>query len=158
MDTITKLALSVEHPVLETVGMFLHELLVYPAVIIALLLIGERKMEKRKKIFLALIVTFLVVTGIKYAMAIERPCIEDNGWCPHTYSFPSTHAAIAFTLMTGFLNKKSYPLYLLFALFVSFTRLNLGVHTFYDVAAALPIAMFCYYATALVYERVMKDG
>jgi membrane-associated phospholipid phosphatase len=138
--------------------MILHEPFVYAVAVIGLLLIGERKVEKQKKIILALLVTMVAVTAVKHAMSIERPCIEESGWCPHTYSFPSMHAAVAFTLMTGFLNKKSYPLYLMFALFVSFTRLNIGVHTFYDIAAALPIALFCYYAVALAYERVIGDG
>ncbi|MBU0532270.1 phosphatase PAP2 family protein [Candidatus Micrarchaeota archaeon] len=153
MDTITSIAMSVDCPGINEIGMILQNPAVYLAVIIALLLIGERRNEKRVKVLFSLILTFLLVTGIKYVMAKERPCVEGE-WCPDGYSFPSTHAAIAFTLMTAFLNKKSYPAYLLFALFVAFTRLNLGVHTFYDVAGALPVAMISYYITDVVWGRI----
>jgi membrane-associated phospholipid phosphatase len=55
--------------------------------------------------------------------------------------------------MTGFLNKKSYPLFLLFALFVSFTRMNLGVHVFEDIAGALPVALISYYLIDIAWKR-----
>jgi membrane-associated phospholipid phosphatase len=60
--------------------------------------------------------------------------------------------------MIAFLNRRSYPLYLLFALFVSFTRLNLGVHAFVDIAAALPIAAIGYYAVDMAWNAGKKKG
>ena len=66
--------------------------------------------------------------------------------CPTSYSFPSIHAAAAFALMLSFINKQSYPVYLLFGLFVSFTRIYLGVHQLEDITASLAIAAVCFYA------------
>jgi len=55
--------------------------------------------------------------------------------------------------MTAFIRKKLFPAYLLFALFVSFTRINLGVHLFWDIAAALPVALISYYITLIVVDN-----
>ena len=118
MDAITTLAMSIQNPVLHEIGMILQNPLIYAGLIFGLVLLAERREKKRVKIILALALTFLLVSGIKHIIAKERPCV-DMEWCPQDYSFPSMHAAIAFTLMTGFLNKKSYPLFLVFALFVA---------------------------------------
>lgn len=152
MDSITAWALSVDGPALKAVGLFLDNAIAYGAVVLALLFIGERRKEKRVKMLASLLVTVLAVWAVKYAMAHERPCAGEE-WCPEDYSFPSMHAATAFVLMTGFLNKKSYPLFLLFALFVAFTRLNIGVHVFGDIAGALPIAMISYYLTDIYWRE-----
>jgi membrane-associated phospholipid phosphatase len=158
MDTIAAAAVSIDNPLLTAAGLVLDSSLIYAAIVLALLLIGESRNEKRIKVAASLLLTFLAVAGIKYALAQERPCAGED-WCPESYSFPSTHAAIAFTLMTGFLNKKSYAFYLLFALFVSFTRLNLGVHVFIDIAGALPVALLSYYFTDIVWmERDERPG
>ncbi|MEW6036198.1 MAG: phosphatase PAP2 family protein [Candidatus Micrarchaeota archaeon] len=157
MDTITSIALSVDSPILKAAGMVLDGSIAYAAIVLALVLIGESRNDKRLKLMASLALTALLVTIVKTALAHERPCSAE-AWCPPGYSFPSTHAAIAFTLMTGFLNKKSYPLFLLFALFVSFTRMNLGVHVFEDIAGALPVALISYYLTDMAWKMRAGSG
>lgn len=155
MDSITAIALGIHNPLLTAVGMALDSTAIYAILILALMLLGEPREAKRKKIVASLFLTFLLATALKYAMGRERPCIDES-WCPDDNSFPSMHAAIAFTLMAGFLNKKSYAAYLAFALFVSFTRLNMGVHVFLDIAGALPIALISYYLTDIIWRE--KDA
>ena len=156
MDTITVIALSIDNPIIKTVGMLLESSLIYGGLILALLLLGERRNEKRVKILLSLIIAGLAATAIKALIAEARPCAGES-WCPEGYSFPSMHAVLAFTLMTGFFNKKSYAFYLFFALFVSFTRLNLGVHIFQDVAGALPVALISYYITDKLWRMYVGE-
>ena len=156
MDMITRGALSVDSPLLQEIGMLMQNPFIYAALVLGVLFLGERRQRKQIKILLSLALTLMLVTGIKNFMEVERPCVEGD-WCPTDYSFPSMHAAIAFTLMTAFLNKKSYIGYLFFALFVSFTRLNIGVHTFYDIAGALPIALLSYYLTVVIYRGLIND-
>ena len=155
MDAITSIAMSIDIPILETIAMAIHNDIFYALLVIAIAFMGEQRKDKRLKIAFSLLLTFLLVFGLKELLAVERPCMDFES-CPEDYSFPSMHAAIAFTLMTAFMNKRSYALYLLFALFVSFTRLNLGVHTFYDIAAALPVALLSYYLATVVYEGDSK--
>lgn len=156
MDAITRFALSVNNEAVRVAGLFLGDPFIYAAVLVVLLFLGERRGEKRNKVILSLIITLLMAVTVKYAMARERPCTTE-GWCPDDYSFPSIHAALAFTLMTAFVNKRSYVFYMFFALFVSFTRLNLGVHIFQDAAAALPIALVSYYITDILW-KTRKGG
>lgn len=145
ISSITEWALSVQNPLLHAIGSAFDQDAIYAVILLALLLIGERRNEKRMKVFAVLLLAFLVATGVKYAMAHPRPCLGAD-YCPSGYSFPSLHATTAFVLAIAFLGKRNYWFYAIFALFVSFTRLNLGVHVFIDVAAGLPIALFCYYA------------
>jgi membrane-associated phospholipid phosphatase len=153
----TALALSIDNPLLKAIGLLIDNDFFYTALILAMVFVGENRNEKRLKILATLVVVVVVGVAIKGAMAHPRPCTGETG-CPTDYSFPSMHAIAAFTLMIAFLNKRAYPLYLLFALFVSFTRLNLGVHVFVDIAAALPIALVGYYAVDMAWNAWKKKG
>lgn len=153
VDTITTIAMSIDEPILKAIGTILEDTVIYAVVILILLFVGEPRNKKRAKVLLSLAIAAILMLGVKEILAHERPCINIEG-CPDGYSFPSGHATIAFTLMTAFLNKKSYSLYCLFALFVGFSRLNMGVHVFWDVAGALPLAMLSYYITNKIWERV----
>ena len=148
MDTITAAALSVDVPELHQIGLLLDDTLVFAGLLLLAIIIGESRPRKRMKIVAAVALAIIAAFLIKGALGRERPCAGES-WCPADYSFPSIHASAAFALMCGFLGKRSFPGYLLFALFTAFTRLNIGVHTFVDIAAALPIAMVCYYAVHL---------
>ncbi len=152
MDTLTTLALSVNNPILTEIGTLLGNSYVFAALVLALVFFAERRDGKRLKLLLSLLLCIIIVSLIKGVLMEARPCAGLE-WCPWGYSFPSMHAAVAFTLMIGFIDKKSFPLFLLFALFVSFTRLNLGVHVFHDIAGALPMAIVAYYVTDLLWKR-----
>lgn len=152
MDTISSLALAVDIPLIKEVGVLLGNSFIYAGIVVLMMILAEKRDGKRLKILLSLILTFIAVSAIKSAIALERPCAGED-WCPWGYSFPSAHAAVAFALMIAFVDKKSYPLFLLFALFVSFSRLNLGVHVFHDIAGALPIAIISYYVTDILWKR-----
>lgn len=155
MDSITAISRGFDNPILTLIGMALDSSAIYAILILALIVIGEAREGKRKKIVVSLAVALMLATALKYAFMHERPC-TGLYWCPEDYAFPSMHATIAFTLMTGFLNKRGYPIFLGFALFVSFTRLNLGVHSFLDIAGALPVALISYYLTDVIWRG--KDG
>jgi len=151
MDAITAVALSLDNPVLKAAGSLIANEFFYAALILALVFLGEPRNGKRLKILATLAMVLVLGVAIKQAMAQPRPCAGEI-WCPADYSFPSTHALVAFTLMIAFLGGKNYAFYLLFALLVSFSRLNTGVHGFIDVAAALPIAVLGYYAADLAWN------
>lgn len=156
MDAISILALSIQHPLLRAVDLFFDSAIVYIAIIVTLLVISEHRNDKRRKIVLSLVAALLIATAVKFILVHERPCVGQVD-CPTDYSFPSLHATIAFTLMCGFLNKKNFPLFMLFALFIAFTRLNLGVHIFQDIAGALPVALIAYYLTDIFWKKIKRD-
>ena len=79
MDAITSIALSIDSPILHEIGMLIQNPFVYAVLILGVLWLGERRLKKQKKIVFSLILTLLLVLGIKNLMAIERPCI-DSDW------------------------------------------------------------------------------
>ena len=157
MDAITALALSVQNPFISAIGYLLNQDLLYGAIILGMVIAGEWKNDKRLKIFLSLAIALALALAVKQVVAEPRPCAGAN-WCPLDYAFPSTHAVLAFVLVASFLKKKSFPFFLAFALFVSFTRVNIGVHVFADILGAIPIALLAYYATEITWKWVEMNG
>ncbi len=89
-----------------------------------------------------------VSQGMKEYFQIPRGCIpETNIYCLDSFSFPSGHTAIAFTVFAGifsiFRRRKYLPI-LIIPFVVAASRLALGVHTIYDVVggAAVGLAVF----------------
>jgi membrane-associated phospholipid phosphatase len=153
--SITRSAASIQHEWLEAIGLLLNEPVIFLLIIVGLGLFFERKNEERIHLAAALLITFILVSAIKSTLAVERPCIAMPGAvCPIGYSLPSMHAAISFTLMFAFLERRMFLFFLVFSLFVSFTRLNLGVHTFEDVAAALPIAFMSFFLAQNIWNQI----
>lgn len=155
VDMITSAALSVHNQLITQIGLLLNNDALYAVLVLALVLAAEGRNSKRLKVLLSLAIAIGLGVLVKTALAEQRPCAGET-WCPSGYSFPSLHATAAFTVMIAFLNKRSYPAFLLFALFVSFTRLNLGVHVFWDIAAALPVALIAYYIASLAWPLAEK--
>ena len=93
----------------------------------------------------------MLVQGLKVSFRIERPWVIDPTFSPVAsarggatgYSFPSGHTQGATALYGYFaLNsrKKVYKaIFIILILLVGFSRMYLGVHTFYDVLASLAL-------------------
>jgi len=158
MDIITQLAYTLNSGWLATLNLLIDNDVIYLFILLAVVLLGERRPQKIAKIFFALILALLVGYAIKSAFAVERPCVSlALPYCPNDYSFPSLHALTAFVVMVAFLNKKSYWFYSLFALFISFTRLSLAVHSFHDIAGSLALALIIYHIVDIFWSIVFKE-
>ena len=152
--SITRAAASVRNDWLEAVGLFLNEPVAFMLLVAAIGMAAGRGWDGRLRLGVALLVAFILVIAIKGTLAVERPCIANTeAVCPVGFSLPSMHAAISFTLMFAFLGRREFPAVFLFALFVSFTRLNIGVHTFEDIAAALPIGFMSFFLADSMWKR-----
>ncbi len=103
----------------------------------------EQDNKKRVRIIFSIFLAGVLALSLKEIYAVERPCAGEEG-CDG-YSFPSVHASSAFALMASFIRRKVFPATMLFALFVSWTRIYLGVHTLIDIVAALPVGLMSYY-------------
>ena len=146
---------------LTAVSALLDSDLIFGVLLIAVMLLGERRQEKIKKILMVLILAFVISTAAKELFKIPRPCadlLQSKIQCPKSYSFPSTHATLSFALALAFLNKRSYPAYLLFAIAVSFTRIYLFVHSLTDIAGGIVIAAISYYLVELATGEKGRDN
>ncbi|MEK6981898.1 MAG: phosphatase PAP2 family protein [Candidatus Micrarchaeota archaeon] len=157
-DLITETIVRMNLPILDTIAIFINNEIFFGLLILAIVFLGEKRNDKRLKIILTIIAGLIIAESIKFAYEVPRPCLKQFILsCPKDYSFPSSHATVVFILALSFINKRAYIFYLLFALFVSFTRVYLAVHTFYDVIGGLVIAAIVYYLVNLVIKNDRKD-
>lgn len=127
-----------------------NSIVIWIIVIIIVLILEERKnpglsRKDTKFIFIFLLsfisVTLLVDFPLKNLFQRLRPytldmqIITSNFSCPTDYSFPSGHAASAFAAATVlmYFDKKRRWFYLTTAFLISYSRIYLGCHYFFDV-------------------------
>ena len=107
-------------------------------------------------LFCALAIALLLGFSFKTLLQEPRPCVAVPGKipCPLDFSLPSLHALLAFTLAIVSIGNRSFPIFLLYALFVAFSRVYLGVHTISQVAAGLSLAFLACVLCELVFRRM----
>ncbi|MDD5337709.1 MAG: phosphatase PAP2 family protein [Candidatus ainarchaeum sp.] len=159
MDPLSAAIAGIDIGWLTTIATALDNEAVMVLVTLGLVLIAERRKTKVAKIVVAVIFAVLLTGAIKELVHTDRPCVAAAGKieCPDSHSFPSGHTLVAFTVMLAFLNKPVFPLYMLYAIFIAFTRIYLGVHSFEDVAGSVGLAPFTYYMSEIVWNRI-KGG
>ena len=124
-------------------------------IVVLLFIFEERKNPGISKRDIAFVTTFIlcVLTAIITSQIIvknlvkrPRPCSLNFRWtfylpgqretnCPKDFSFPSSHATIAFAAATiiSVFDKKRRWAYLTIAMLISISRIYLGYHYFFDV-------------------------
>lgn len=140
MITITDAIRAIDIELLKFIGQIIHNEVIFGFLILVLIFLSE----KRKKLIVSIIIALLAGIALKQLVAIDRPCVGDIN-CPKDFSFPSNHAIAVFTVAISNIKKREFSYYLLFALFVSFTRINIGVHTLFDIEGSLVISFLSYY-------------
>ena len=115
---------------------------------------GKIKKEQVVHALFAIAVAWLFSEITKTLIHSQRP-FEINGWPTHTLttpngnSFPSTHAAIAFSLAVSIWmhDKKIGALYIISALFVGLARVFANVHFTTDIIAGAFLGTIVSYST-----------
>jgi undecaprenyl-diphosphatase len=113
-------------------------------IIIVIILFEEKKhpgISKRDKqfifIFLTTFLTTFIITNffLKNFFLRNRPNIVTSFNCPKDFSFPSSHAATGFAVayVLTFFDKKRKWFYYFIAFLISYSRIYLGCHYFFDV-------------------------
>ena len=122
------------------------------------------------KIGFAYFYSGLLVQGLKIALRIPRPWVIDTKFEPLAsakptatgYSFPSGHSQTAAAVMgTLFMEIKKTPLRVLFAvllLAVGWSRMYAGVHTPYDVAAAIVLTLVVVVVLYWLWKKATKES
>ncbi len=149
----------VRYPVKEASVVFNEPLLVM-VFSLALVLAASWHFKEQKRLpflFAALMIAFALGLFFKPFLGEIRPCVFVPGKipCPLDNSLPSMHALLAFTLAIVAIGGRSFPIYLIYSLFIAFSRVYLGVHTISEVAAGLSLAFFACVLAELIF-RMMK--
>ncbi len=99
-----------------------------------------------------LIVTVAVAMVISFAMktvwTVPRPCAGMPA-CPPSSGLPSGHTAFAFSFALPFLGTVLYPVMVVLAWVVGWSRVALGLHSWLDVAAGIGVAGISYHLSKL---------
>lgn len=132
---------------------------IFSALLVVALSFIFREQRKIPFIMTAIMVALLLGLASKSFLQEERPCVETPGKipCPLDFALPSLHALLAFTLVVLSVGSRSFAAYLVFALFIAFSRVYLGVHTISEVAAGLAMALFACVMNEMIWKR-MKWG
>ncbi len=93
-------------------------------------------------LFTTLVVTYLMKMIFGRARPIDIFAVSPA--CPADFSFPSLHASLAFAgaVIFSHFDPKRRPLYYTIAIIISYSRIYLGCHFFFDVAAGALIGYF----------------
>jgi undecaprenyl-diphosphatase len=108
----------------------------------------------------------MLVQGLKISFRIERPFVIDKTFKPVEsavegatgYSFPSGHTQSATSLYGYFASavKRTWlrVLFILAFLLVGFSRLYLGVHTYFDVGVSLILTLAIVFLINYVFDKL----
>lgn len=111
----------------------------------------------------------IAVQGLKITCCIPRPWVIDPSFqivesareAATGYSFPSGHTQSATALYgtAAFITKKKWlkVIFVLLALAVGFSRMYLGVHTYFDVGTALAITFAIAALICIFYDKITNE-
>ena len=128
----------------------------FSAGLVLLLSFVFREQRKIPYILVAVAVALLLGMAFKAFLQEPRPCLENPGKipCPLDFALPSIHALLAFTLVVLAVGNRSFAVYLVYALFIAFSRVYLGVHTISEVAAGLAMAFFACVISEIIWKKM----
>lgn len=155
MDPITLFIVNLNIPILTSIGALLDNDLIFMALILGCAVIFENG-KKRNLVLVSLVCIFLIGFLLKIVIHQPRPClvVPSKIECPSSFSFPSNHSLVSFALVAALWKKPQNWLFALFAIFVAFTRIYLGVHTFFDVLGGAIIGASAYLLIQIVYQKL----
>jgi len=153
MDAVSLAIYSLNNPFLTQISSLVNNDYFFDAMLLGIFLAisnfsKDSKASRRVGFAIAcMALAFLVGFALKDITQVSRPCALSGSKVPcplGQYSLPSLHASVTFALCLSFFSTELFFPLLAYALFVSFTRIYLGVHTDVDIAAGFGVACISY--------------
>jgi len=154
MDAVTAWFASLDHPLLTSLSLLVHEHIYLLALLLFIASIPFFSQKKRLlTVFIGLVLLLFATLALKNGYAELRPCdpstpnpIPSKVECPRPpdYSFPSGHAVLAFFFLAATIGSRAFFPYYFLTAFTAFSRVYLGVHYFGDVAAGAVVGIVGY--------------
>jgi len=110
-----------------------------------------KKRNKLMFLLLSLAFSYLVATILKILVARQRPDLAFL--LENTFSFPSRHTVVAFTVIPFMLKEKGLVFWWIAAVAIGFSRLLLGVHYLSDVIAGALLGYYIGYFAMILYKK-----
>ncbi|MBI5176925.1 phosphatase PAP2 family protein [Candidatus Micrarchaeota archaeon] len=131
-----------------------------PVVAGALLALAALTLRRRSVLLLALLLAFVAVPLLKYAFADPRPCADGVAKiaCPSDFGMPSAHAAVSAIFAIAALGSPVFYVLAPLGLFVSYSRIYLGVHSLAQVAGGVAMGISSYWLAASLHARFIRKG
>ena len=149
MDLLTISALFENDYILFSTLLFLYLITSY---------FFKTQRKKFPKLILTVIIGLIILVAVKDIFAQPRPCVTEESLipCPESYSFPSGHALTVLIFAIVLIGEPSFFIFFIFALFICYTRIYLGVHTPLDLAGSLGFAFLSYAISDVIIKKVDK--
>ena len=158
MISISSFIAGLYIPLFHDISLLLHDttvmFLATSILLFVVTMIFKQKRTVLPIILLSVLLSALFAHGAKMIYQVERPCTTDKIACPDTYSFPSSHAAVGFSLLLPSIGTPAFWIYFIYSIILAFSRLYLGLHTFFDVAGSFGIALIGYTIAKYIIVRM----
>lgn len=111
--------------------------------------------NKRLALVIALGLALLFVPLLKDAYAQPRPCENlKTLQCETDYGMPSAHATVAFIFIAAAVGTWAFLFFLPVGLFMAFSRIYLGLHSFEQVAAGAALGVILFLVADAIAKRL----
>lgn len=155
MDFISTYIASLNYPWLTWLSGLIANDYLFSVFIVILFIFSVKYMKKWRELTVTVIITLILFTSLKYAVQEPRPCIQLNAKlsCPSSYSFPSGHSSIINAFLFPSIYDSSVFVFAPLSVFVMFSRVYLGVHTFYDIVGGFIVALISFLISSFIVKR-----
>ncbi|MCL5011440.1 MAG: phosphatase PAP2 family protein [Candidatus Marsarchaeota archaeon] len=155
MDFISTYIASLNYPWFTWVSSLIANDYLYGFFIIILFFLSFKYMKKWRELAVTILISLILFTSLKYIVKEPRPCVQLNAKlsCPSSYSFPSGHSSIINAFLFPSLYDSSAFIFTPLSLIVMFSRVYIGVHTFYDVLGGFVVALISFLLSSFLVKR-----
>ncbi len=155
MDFISTYIASLNYPWFTWISSLIANDYLFGGFLILLFLFSFKYMKKWRELAVTIVISLILFTSLKYIVREPRPCVQLDAKlsCPSSYSFPSGHSSMINSFLFPSLYDSSVFVFAPLSLIVMFSRIYIGVHTFYDIVGGFIVALISFLLSSFIVKR-----